>query len=280
MTQTLSFKTPNANSTGFALITFCAVVIAQWLHFSWYYKQEIGISLLWSIVDWSVWFALGFRLYNALKGAKFESTKNSKILLIVGFILLAGPLQITLITLIYNAVLASDKTVIESIIHLFRKRWLLNIFIGVIFVSAIVIHLLNKRDNNEKQASALNVRGANGTSTQDAILVLTEGKNQFHLRHSQIVSICSERNYLSIMGWLEMGAEQRTPPTEIVIRASLKSVLDKLKNEDFVQISRSTIVNKNYISTIKRYSKTSFSLQTIDGVMHNIGRTYKQQVLH
>jgi hypothetical protein len=233
-------------------LTLGSIVLLQWGHFVWYFEQPVGLALLWSVVDWSVWFCL-FAVYWRLSNQFFSNNHVSQQhLLTLLFIMLAGPMQILISSGAYQLLYQTEKTLLESFFHLMNKRWLQNLMISSCAV--LVFRLIQ---SSQKQS--------HHSETEEPVQIkVYDGKNYRMLETGEIYAICSTKNYLSLY----------TKDEEVVIRETLKEFKDKIPSDDFIQVSRSAVVNIKVINQLSKYSKSSFQLILANNMSINVSRRY------
>ncbi|HPR30540.1 MAG TPA: response regulator [Prolixibacteraceae bacterium] len=95
---------------------------------------------------------------------------------------------------------------------------------------------------------------------QPEIIELEDGKKLYRLDLRKIKYIVSESVYLDIY----------LTDSKICIRSSLSNLLKRLPCEKFVQINRSTIVNRDFVTEIK------ISKIVIDNVAFKVSRAYSK----
>ena len=234
------------------IAAYTVIVLLQWMHFSVYFKQPVGISLVWSLVDWFVWFGLLAALW-------FSTQRWRMIQLFIAFVLIAGPLHILISSSFYQILFDADKTLMESFFHLMNKRWLQNLLTAS-FMSLLIIYVGHLR--LQKQVSS------DSKPNMSERLSLSDGSNTYYLHEDEILAVVSSKNYLSVF----------TSEREIVIRDTLKGMQARLDNTQFVQISRSALVNLKSIKHIERYSRNSYRAVLSNQSEINIGRTFYRTV--
>lgn len=79
---------------------------------------------------------------------------------------------------------------------------------------------------------------------KDKTIQIKEGYNTISLKHSEIVYVKSDNNYIDIF----------TQQKKYTVRMSLEAFLKNVGVSDFAQTHRSYIINKNYISKISSKS--------------------------
>ncbi len=251
-------------------VTLIVIILFQSLHFVFYYRQPISLSIVWSFVDWIVWFtiAIGFYYY-CLQKRKFLTVNCGFV-----FVLLAGPCQILIASIIYLLIFNSEQSLIDAFLHMMNKRWLQNLFFALAFVLLILFqlspqNLFTSNINTIEKESRWKPEFAK-TSFEEVIanLVVKDGAVTHKIVINDIFCVCAARNYLSIF----------VPSQEIVIRSSLSAIKKDLSSSIFVQISRSKLINKNRIVRLEKYSKTSHRIILQDGSKHNIGRTFSKLI--
>ena len=234
---------------------FIVIVVMQWLHFSWYYKQPIPLAFVWSLVDWGVWFLLFASLWHV-------RTKNlvaHKLVVAVAFIALAGPVQIILSSGVYQVLYETDKTVIESFIHLMNKRWFQNVLIAssvVLIYQLIEYKLLGSSPEQSDEEGV------------QAELNVFDGKIHHKIKPCDVYAACSTKNYVSLY----------TKDDEVVIRTTLKEVRERLGDGGFVQVSRSALVNTKVMSQLCKYSNSSYHVILANDLSIKVSRTYVNEV--
>ncbi len=231
---------------------YVVIVLLQWMHFTLYFNQPIGISLLWSIVDWFVWFSLLALLW---RGYAYKSP----VVLCTAFIVLAGPIQIVCSSAIYQILYSTDKSLIESFFNLMNKRWLQNLMIAALFSLCVsyLHHLIAQRS----------VKVASNSQSAEK-LTLSDGTTTYYVNEEDILAVVSSKNYLSVF----------TENQEIVVRDTLKNMHARLDDKSFVQVSRSALVNLSAIKHVERYSRNSYRAVLSNQSEINIGRTFYRTV--
>ncbi len=259
-----SIKTPVFNDfmpiqqkklLAFHIYAFILIVAMQWLHFAWYFKQPISLALVWSIVDWAVWFLL-FSLFWRIRENK---SKARMILIALTFIVSAGPVQIIISSGIYQLLFEAEKTLAESFFHLMNKRWFQNTLIAscVVVVYQMIEYKLRissaVHTHNDSQSSELNV---------------FDGRTHHKIKSCDVYAACTTKNYVSLY----------TKEEEVVIRATLKEVKEQLDDFVFVQVSRSALVNTQAMSRLTKYSNSSFHIILVNEMSIKVSRTYLNDV--
>ena len=248
---------PKLSHSDITIALFLIIVVMQWAHFAWYFDQPILRSFIWSFVDWGVWFSLFFVSYQQL--TKLTECSDSKKfgIGVVSFILLAGPIQITVSSAIYQILFTADKTLFESFLHLMNKRWLQNLMIAMCGLLLIRQFWLTTAKSKE-------------TSTDKHCdkLTVTDGEKIYRLNTYDINALCSSKNYLSIF----------TNEGEIVIRSTLKEIKAQLPAQTFIQVSRSAIINKNAVAQLEKYSSASFHVVLSNQFTVNVSKSYLPEV--
>ncbi|WP_299884172.1 LytTR family DNA-binding domain-containing protein [uncultured Lacinutrix sp.] len=108
-------------------------------------------------------------------------------------------------------------------------------------------------------AKAANVSKENKSET----LFLNVDKTHHKIIINDILHIESDRNYITIL----------TKTQKLSYIDSLKNWIEKLPKNDFIQIHKSFIINKNYVD------KISGNEIYVNGNRLPVGRTYKQELL-
>lgn len=244
---------------------YLLVVLLQWLHFTLYFKQAAGVSLIWSLVDWGVWFALFVGLSRILQQSRPGGL--GPIWIPVTFVLLAGVIQITLASMIYYVIFEADKALLTSISQSLNKRWLQNLMIAAIMV--LLLFLLRKPAQSSQEGETTDATTSeleyfspdeNGAKE----LSLFDGKHYHRVLPSDVLAVVANKNYLSVY----------TENREIVIRSTLKTFSHELNDTRFVQISRSAIINRDAIDGLFKYSRTSYRVKMLNEHEFNVSKTY------
>jgi len=235
------------------LTVLIAAITLQSLHFYFYYEQGAANSAIWSLVDWSAWFLVialvhyGFsRLPAATRGKYYWPA-------FAAVVLLAGPLQILLSSLVYGLISEPSRPFLEDIMRLYDKRWLQNL---------IYAGLLWQLFNNLWPLKPKPANGAGGS------IKVSDGKSVHLLKPGDIRYVESERNYLFI----------HLDGRKIMVRDALKDFMARVPSDVFIRVSRSHLVNISAISRIEPYSKHSKQVVLKDGTSLQIGRTYLAEV--
>lgn len=237
------------------VIAFTLIVAMQWLHFAWYFKQPVSLALVWSIVDWAVWFSL-FSLFWRNRDNK---SATHKLLITLAFIVLAGPIHILISSGIYQVLYEADKTLVESFFHLMNKRWFQNMLIAS---CAVLIYQLI---DYKVQVKSADQPERDGQVTE---LNFFDGKTHHKLKSSDVYAACTTKNYVSLY----------TKDEEVVIRATLKEVKEQLGDIAFVQVSRSALVNTQAMSRLSKYSNSSFHVILTNDMSIKVSRSYLNDV--
>ncbi|BDX04836.1 LytTR family DNA-binding domain-containing protein [Planctobacterium marinum] len=252
-------------SSVYLALAYLLVVLLQWLHFTLYFKQAAGVSLIWSLVDWGVWFALFVGLSRLMRQSRQGG--GGSICIPVTFVLLAGVIQITIACMIYYVIFEADKALLTSISQSLNKRWLQNLMIAAIMV--LLLFLLRKParsiqegETTDAQVPELENFAPDGISEKE--LSLFDGKHYHRLFPSDVLAVVANKNYLSVY----------TENREIVIRSTLKTFSNELNDSRFVQISRSAIINREAIDGLFKYSRTSYRVKMLNNHEFNVSKTY------
>ena len=106
------------------------IIVFQCLHFVLYYQQPLDLSIIWSVVDWIVWFAIAHSFFYIHRLKKLQINLKNSLL----FIVLAGPCQLLLASMIYQLIFNGERSVIDSFFHMLNKRWLQNLILALVFL--------------------------------------------------------------------------------------------------------------------------------------------------
>lgn len=77
-------------------------------------------------------------------------------------------------------------------------------------------------------------------------VVISSGKNDLRFRHSAIICFHAEQNYCNVI----VGGGE-TPKT-VMVRSTLKSIVDSLPRSLFIKVHRSHVVNRHHVERIER----------------------------
>lgn len=237
------------------MLAFTCIVIMQWAHFVFYFKQPTTRSFIWSITDWGVWFTL-FACYITLLYQYGQKQLDTK-LITFAFVIFAGLIQISVCSFLYMLMFDSDNTLLQSVAKSINKRWLQNVFIagGLSLIAHIVL---------QKLVRATGQVNTTTEPTTNKALTLFDGKHHYRIQKSEISALCADKNYVSVF----------TAQQEIIIRSTLKSMVKQVNDSSFVQISRSSFVNKNAITALHKYSRTSFKVHLGEQHQLNVSKKY------
>ncbi len=230
-----------------ALIT---AVFLQFLHFYFYFDRSVSESLLWSSVDWTVWFLLMGLVYSKISPTVRSLEGWHRIALLLLIFILSGPCQIILSSLVY----VPFGTPVESLgtewLNLFDKRWFQHLLYGfALWHFFRIVH-----------ASAL----PNTSDTQEPTIEIRDGRAHYWLKASEVTHILADGNYVTV----------NTVTRSLLVRDTLKKFEDRLIGLGFVRVSRSAIFNPAFLEAVEPYSRHSKRVKLSTGVHLKVGRTY------
>jgi len=85
---------------------------------------------------------------------------------------------------------------------------------------------------------------------------------------SDVVAVQAEGNYVSL---------QRNG-SSYLLHESLSAVAEKLEQQGFIRIHRSTLVNTSFVEQIRPYSTGEYGLRVKGGKEYTVTRTYKKNL--
>ncbi len=257
-----TFETVGIDRKSTLVVVAAAILAAglQALHFLLYYDQPLLTSVIWGIVDWSVWFALVGGLF--LAGRNFVVDRSTLVRVLVYLVIVAssGVLHILITTAVYRPIFEPVRPFMRDVVHLLDKRWLQNIFISAVLVQAL--HLLWPAKRSPGPT------GRDSEGDERRILTLRDGHRVHRIAPSEILFVESARNYLIV----------HTREGNIIVREPLKSMAARLSPHGFIRVSRSCVVRRDDVRGLERYSKNSIHITIGDGTTLKVGRTYVPQV--
>lgn len=219
--------------------------------------------MVWSFVDWNLWFLMVASLfYFKVDNQNIEGSLN-KVPLILGVALLYPIIHILLSKSVYLLFFESKLPFMDDILRQLSKRGFQNIFIsiGLYFLFHYVQELMGSPSHALQENESRLVKDQ---------LSFQDGKTTYHLKTQELKWIQSAKNYVVI----ELVSGQ-----QIVVRKTIASVFALLKDYDFIRISRSTIINKTTVHAIDKKSKYRHVVITKSGKNFPIGKTYVKEVL-
>ncbi|MCL6273364.1 LytTR family transcriptional regulator DNA-binding domain-containing protein [Muricauda sp. 2012CJ35-5] len=235
-------------------------VLLQLSHYVFYYGQNVGRSFVWSLVDWSIWFlifTLIFQIKNNHQGFISKIPRGLELTICCFSVPI---LHVLISNLSFLVIFEPSRPFIDDVLHQLSKKWFQNLYItiGLYFLFDYVYGTFLK--SNTKTP----------TEARKKKLVVKDGKSKYQLNPAEIEWVESAKNYLTIS---MINGEQ------IVVRNTLQSVFDSLKEYDFIRVSRSTIINISVIYAVKKRSKYSYSVQTKSNKTFPIGKTFVKSTL-
>ncbi len=203
--------------------------------------------------------------YCKLYFVNFSSWTKRKRAVLIAVGLFFPILHVLFSKLVFLLIFEPSRSFGADILRQFSKKWFQNIFIGLglffLFDYAKAYFLRTYRPIGR---TGLQTKGG-----PDQLWV-KEGRSKYQLFPNEIVWVESAKNYVVLC---TQAGEQR------VIRKTITSMNDVLEPYNFVRVSRSALVNKDYVQVIKKRTKYSFSVITRSGKAFPIGRTYLKNVL-
>lgn len=234
-----------------ALIT---AIFLQFLHFYFYFDRSAGESLLWSSVDWTVWFLLMGTVYSKIGPIARSLEGWHRIALLILVISLSGPCQIILSSLIYVPFGTATESLVSEWLRLFDKRWFQHLLYGfALWHFFRIIH---------SSAAPYNADGREPT------IEIRDGRAHYWLKASEVTHILAEGNYVTV----------NTATRSLLVRDTLKKFEERLNGSGFVRVSRSAIFNPAFLEAIEPYSKHSKRVRLTTGVHLKVGRTYATEL--
>ncbi len=138
--------------------------------------------------------------------------------------------------------------------------WLIIIFICLLTMVKI-IHLVGRKEVEYIVLGNKTITAEKEEQKEqksDSIFI-SSGKERYKIETGRISHISSEDHYLKI--YVKEDREVKS----IFIKKSLKSIREKLPENDFLQVHRSHIVNRSWIQSLER-NKNSYTLILSDGL--------------
>lgn len=198
---------------------------------------------------------------------KFGDWAEQKVYLVIGVCVFFPILHTLLSKLSFLIIFESKLPFFEDIIHQFSKKWFQNFLVSVGFYflfDSVKSYFWN-------DVMPLKKEGLKEDQNTNDKVIVKDGKSKYQLFPSEIYFIESAKNYIVIT---TISNEQ------IVVRKSITSIYDVMKEYGFIRINRSLIINKKFVHSIKKRTKYSYSITTKSDKTHPIGKTYLKEVLH
>lgn len=247
------------------LLALAATVLLQTSHYTFYFGQDLGRSMIWSLVDWTLWFLMFSCLfYFVIPSSKFDKWTHQKLPLLLGICLVFPLVHILLSNLSFLVIYEPSRPFWEDILHQFSKKWFQNLFIsfGLYHLFDWVTKSFSKKTKT--------IHNTNLEQSQNETkIILRDGKSTFQLFPSEIHCIASAKNYIVITTHSK---------EQIVVRKSISAIYDLVKYDGFIRINRSLILHVTEIHSIQKRTKYSYSVTTKSQKSYPIGRTYIKEV--
>ena len=165
-------------------------------------------------------------------------------------------MQILIASVCFQLLLGSDKSFLVSVTQSINKRWLQYLMISLI-LAFVAERLLTRRSGNLD----LNL---SPKAESEPDIHLDDGKTHYYLKQKEIAAIVANRNYVSIY----------TDQKEIVIRSTLKALIEQLDKSLLIQISRSSYINQRYVTALSKYSRTSYQVTLKNQQTLNVSKAF------
>ena len=192
---------------------------------------------------------------------KPKCTIQSMVTKAVGFMafLLAGYplLHVLFSNFVFLLIFDPSRTFFEDILHHFSKKWYQNIFIVLGLYQMFNYYSLRFLRMDSSQKASVKP------------LVIKDGTSSYQVFPAEIEWIESAKNYVVIS---MLSGEQ------LIIRKTISAIFEVLKDHNFIQVSRSAIINKQLVHTIRKRTKYSYSIATKSAKIFPIGKTFLKNV--
>ncbi|WP_262695960.1 LytR/AlgR family response regulator transcription factor [Kordiimonas aquimaris] len=240
----------NHRTVRLTILALVTAIFLQFLHFYLYFDRSASESLLWSSVDWTVWFLFMGLVYSKISPIVRSLEGWHRITFLMLIVILAGPCQIILSSLIYVPFAPPSEGLIAEWLYLFDKRW----FQHLLYAFALWHFFRNIH------ASAF----TSNSDGHEATIEIRDGRAHYWLKASEVTHILAEGNYVTV----------NTTSRSLLVRDTLKKFEERLIGMGFVRVSRSVIVNSAFLEAVEPYSRHSKHVKLTTGVHLNVGRTY------
>ncbi len=240
----------NGRAVRLTIPVLIIAILLQFLHFYFYFDRSVGESLLWSGIDWTIWFLFMGSVYSKASPVVRSLEGWHRITFLMLIVILAGPCQIILSSLVYVPFAPPSEGLIAEWLYLFDKRW----FQHLLYAFALWHFFRNVH------ASAL----PSNSDRHEATIEIRDGRAHYWLKASEVTHILAEGNYVTV----------NTTSRSLLVRDTLKKFEERLIGTDFVRVSRSVIVNPAFLEAVEPYSRHSKRVRLTTGAHLNVGRTY------
>lgn len=173
--------------------------------------------------------------------------------------LLAGypMIHVLFSNLVFLLIFDPSRTFFEDLLHHFSKKWYQNIFIVLGLYQMFNYYSLRFLNLGNRQKALVKP------------LVIRDGTSSYQVFPAEIEWIESAKNYVVIS---MLSGEQ------LIIRKTISAIYEVLKDHNFIQVSRSAIINKQLVHTIRKRTKYSYSIATKSAKIFPIGKTFLKNV--
>lgn len=249
------------------IVIACLIfAIAQTAHFFIYFEQSFLLSLRWSIKSAFIWLAI-FYLVVAIankserrfKGRGYDELKWSL------FAIICGALHVFIAVAIDAILGTASRPLLEDFLHLYSKRWLQNTLISSLFILWRQPWTLG---SEEHPTSSANTEHGNSSHKDSISLKVVEGNHTHWLNTQHISHLESLGNYVHIY----------SHDSKHLVRNTLSALAEQLAEYGFLRISRSVVVNRQFVKSVSRPSSYQVMLELNDGQCVTVGRTYWKTV--
>ncbi|MEM7358211.1 MAG: LytTR family DNA-binding domain-containing protein [Pseudomonadota bacterium] len=236
----------------------------QTAHFYFYFETPLAQSVKWSVKGSLIWLCIfSCVVYLVRPGRWAEKSLATEIAVWSFLALLCGALQVFIAVFMDFLLGTASRPLFADFEHLYSKRFIQNTSIAGLFLSWWRFSSLGtEAETATKQVSKQELEPPSSK------LQITDGAQTRWLEVAEISHVEALGNYVCI----------HHDDRQHIVRQTLTALAQRLENQGFVRISRSVIVNRQFIKSCSRINKNRMVLETTGKQILSIGRTYQHQV--
>ena len=236
----------------------CTILaFAQAAHFYFYFDQPSAISIKWSVKGSIIWAILLIGVVHLDR--KYGQSHRGKLVQFGYWATVAfacGAAQV-LVAISMDFVLGTaSRPFLQDFLHLYNKRWLQNLLVFCLFFVWWRQALLRQAPSEKIEARDDN--------RETAKIKLQVDRGTHFVDVETISHVESMGNYVVV----------HTARQQYIVRKTLKAIQSELADFGFLQVSRSALVNRNWVETFTAHGSHRAELILRGGHAVGVGRTY------
>lgn len=250
MRAILTIRRPDSKELlllGFVL--FAAVL--ELIKYVFYFGKAVPLSFYWILVDWSIWLVL-FKSMTLVDG-KLKRRKVQTLTRGVLFALVIPLIQILIASIVFSILNGESFQTASDIGKTISKRYMQYALISGLGYS---LFFSIKSDSRQKKLKS-------------NLICFQDGSQKYFLKPHEIISVSSAKNYVVL----------NTDSKQLLIRSTLTQINEQLKDSGFIRVSRSTLVNKQYLKELMKLNEKAYQITLSSGKCYRVGPTYLSSVL-